>query len=976
MKQDDYDIPEVFRRAMEESGWKLDDRGEGSGPERPRPALPPPRRPSRFSRLLLLLGLLLLFLFSIRGIATFYTDWLWFDHLGYGGVFTKQLTTRIALFSTGFVVAAIVLLGTWLLARRRALRESSPIDPRYLELRGVRPLIIGVGLVMAFLFASAAAAQWEAVLRFLNRVPFGIQEPIFNKDVGFYIFQLPIAEFIQGWLLSLLLVALLGLVPIYAVNNLADIQRGNWRPFSSKAFRAHFFLMAGLFVLVWAAGYWLDTYRLLFSTRGVAYGAGYTDVRAVLWGLRAQFVLALLTAVLLFISIVRPLPRLVIGSGLAWILISILAGGIIPSLLQRYSVEPNELTLETPYIEHNIEFTRQAFDLNKVETRPFGQVRDLSAADVLENEAALRNIRLWDYRPLQQTYQQLQGLRPYYTFGEVDIDRYNIDGTVRQVMLAPRELDKSQLPAPSWVNRHLEFTHGYGVVMNPVNELTPEGQPEFFISDLPPRSTVPIEVTRPEVYFGEYTNDEVYVGSSRAEFSYPSGEENVYTNYEGTGGVPLNNFVRRLAYALRQSDANVLLSSDIDSDTQILINRQVQQRIRTITPFLTLDRDPYLVIDSGRLVWVQDAYTTSRDYPYSTPVTIPVQSNTPVTTPAEAGIPGPTRTFNYIRNAAKITVDAYNGDVTYYVSDAEDPILQSYAKTFPGVFRPLDDMPDSLQQHLRYPVDYFSVQARQYLTYHMTDPRMFYNKEDLWQIPTEFVGNVEQTIEPYYVSLPLPSQHQAEYLLIMPFSPATKNNMIAWMAARNDPENYGQLIVYELPKQELIFGPIQIEGRIDQEPTISQQFSLWDQRGSNVIRGNLLVLPLNQSFLYVEPVYLLSETNALPELKRIIVATNQSIAMEPTLEAALLALDRATQTAGGGETAPPPTNATGSETPQPTPAPLPAGATIDELVAAANDHLRAAEQAQRDGDWALYGQELAQLRQVLQQLAVLANETP
>lgn len=975
MSQGDYDIPEVFRRAMEDAGWKPDQgEGGGDGPRRP---LPPPDRNPRFNRWLLIAVAVILFLFSLGSLASFYTDWLWFDSLGYLDIFTTQLTTRVLVFIVAFVIAALVLAGNWWLARRRALRETSPLsNMNFLKPSSVGWIITLVGLGLAILFAGAAAGQWDVLLSYLNRVPFDVADPIFNRDIGFYIFELPVFEFIQGWLLSILFVTILGIVPIYAINNISDIQRGSWRPFSSPSFRSHILILGAVFLVLWALGSWLEIYRLLFSSRGVAFGASYTDMTASLWALRIQIVLTLLLAALLIWNIFRPNPRVLILTAGATIVVSLVAGSLLPSFLQRYVVEPNELTLEEPYIRHNIEFTRAAFDLDAIETTPFGQVADLSPQDLLDNEETLRNIRLWDYRPLQQTYQQLQALRPYYAFNEIDIDRYEIDGEVRQVMLAARELDKSQLPAPSWVNENLEFTHGYGVVMNPVDEFTSEGQPQFFIQDLPPRSNVGLEITRLEVYFGELTTDAVYVSSGREEFSYPDGEENVYTSYAGTGGILLDSFLKRVAFAVRQSDANVLLSNDITNSTRIQYRRQIQDRIRALTPFLELDRDPYIVIDdNGALVWIQDAYTISNDYPYSTPIGVQVGPST-ATTPAGAALPVPTRNVNYMRNSVKITVDAYNGDVNYYIADEDDPLLQTYARIFPGLFQPLSAMPEALQSHLRYPVDYFWVQARQYLTYHMTDVRVFYNKEDLWEIPSEIFDATQQTMEPYYVSLPLPGQTEPEYLLILPFSPVSKNNMIAWMAARNDRPGYGELRVYELPRQELVFGPMQVEGRIDQDPQISQQFSLWDQRGSRVIRGNLLVLPINQSFLYVEPIYLLSEANALPELRRVVTASNRGVAMEATLPTSLVSLSSSsfaeTPVLDGEQTAQ--QTADPDTGPLPTPVPIAADASVQSLVTQANLHLAAASAAQRDGDWARYGQELESLRITLEQLETLTAD--
>ncbi len=944
---------------MEEAGWRTEqDRGGGRPPRRP---LPTAARWPRYARTLIIFALALLLLFSLGSFATFYTDFLWFNHLGFRDMFVKRLSVRALVFVATFALAALILLGNWLAAQRQAARARTGAAPLPGLLAG-RLLIIGVGLFLAFLLASAASGTWEEVLLYLNSEPFGIADPVFGRDVGFYIFDLPVFRFFHGWLMAALVLALLGLLPIYFAPHLPDLQRGSRGPLTDPRFRRHVALLGGVLLLVWSAGYILDMFGLLYSSTGVAYGANYTDIRAGLWALRLQLLFMALTALALFYNAFRSSPRLPLFTGALWLAATLIVGGLMPGILQRYVVEPNELTLETPYIESNIEFTRRAFNLDTIRTVDFGPVVDLSSEDLLDSEDILRNVRVWDYRPLQQTYQQLQGLRPYYAFQDVDIDRYTIDGRQRQVMLSARELDKNKLPAPSWVNRNLEFTHGYGIVMNPVNEATSDGRPSFFIRDFPPQSRVEIEVTRPEIYYGELTNDTVYVGSNREEFSYPSGDENVYTNYAGTGGVVLDSFWKRLAFSLRQSDPNVLLNDDITSATRVQYRRNVQDRIRALAPFLLLDSDPYLVVNSeGRLIWLQDAFTASDAYPYATPIRIATRASA-TTTAGEFPTPAPM--VNYLRNSVKITVDAYDGTVAFYLSDPADPIINSYARAFPNMFRPLDDMPADLVAHLRYPEDLFATQARQYLTYHMTDIRIFYNKEDLWQIPTEIVSGSQTPSEPYYVTLPLPGSDTPEYLLILPFSPATKNNMIAWMAARNDPGAYGELVIYELPKQELIFGPGQIEGRIDQEPFISQQFSLWDQRGSNVIRGNLLVLPINQSFLYIEPIYLLSETSALPELKRIVTASNTSVAMAETLESSLRNL-----VSGAGVTLP--------VDDVETPAQPPTGelATIDALVAAANAHLVAAEEAQRQGDWAGYGRELAALRQILDELARLVEST-
>jgi uncharacterized membrane protein (UPF0182 family) len=959
MSRDNFDIPEVFRRAMEEAGWRGegggenggDDPGGGEGPHRQQGS------PTKFNRSLWLIGLLFILLLSFNWVVSVYTDWLWFTELSYESVWAKQWAVRIVVFIIAFIVAAAMLLGNWLYARRRAIRDTSPFMPQFLAPSGVSWLLAGVALFLAFTFASGATSQWEELLLFLNRIPFDISDPIFDRDIGFYIFALPVYEFLQGWFLSLIFLVLIGVVPIYAINNLPDIQRGRWRPQESIALRRHVAILGGLFLTLWAIGYLFDIYGLLYSPRGVVFGASYTDMNASLWALRAQFLFMILTAFAVFYNFLRFSPRPVLITGGLWLAATFILGGIYPGLLQRYAVEPNEIVREQPYIDHNIQFTRQAFDLNEIEVRPWDNVAVLSQEDLEINEDVVQNVRLWDYRPLQKTYEQLQALRPYYQFSQIDIDRYEIDGEVRQVMLAGRELNKENLPAPSWVNRNLEFTHGYGIVMNPVDSITSDGQPEFFIKDLPPQSSIDLQIERPELYYGEMTNDAVFVASDREEFSYPSGSENVYSNYEGVGGVPLNSLLKRIAFAIRLGDANVLLSDEIDSDTRVQFHRQIAERVRQITPFLAMDRDPYLVALDDHLVWIQDAYTVSNKYPYSTP--------------APSGV-------NYIRNSVKIVVDAYDGKVDYYVSDPDDPIIQAYDKALPGLFKSFSEFPPELISHIRYPQDLFDIQSEQYLAYHMTDTRVFYNKEDLWAIPMEIFDGAEQTMEPYYVYLRLREEVEPEYLLIQPFTPASKQNMIAWMAARNDPEHYGELVVYELPKQELVFGPLQVEGRIDQEPEISQQFSLWDQRGSRVIRGNLLVIPLSDSFVFVEPIYLLSDTSALPELKRVIVATDSRIAMRETLGEALLALleaegieDLTAEIDAEAEAE------LGEETAAPTPgAPLPLDATIEELIQSANSHFEAAEAAQKEGDWALYGQELQALNRDLQRLLEATGDEP
>lgn len=962
----DDDIPEVFRRAMEEAGWRGGDR-------EPRPQSAHPRKPWWTSRWFWIALLALIIFASFGWIVNTYTEWLWFGEVGYQDAWLKQWGAQLITFFIFFAIAAAFFLVNWHLARRRALRPPEA-GVQILSLPGVGALITAAGLFLAFILGQAAASQWEMFLRFIYRVPFGMTDPIYNRDLGFYIFELPVYQFLRGWFVPLVVLAILGAAIIYVINNLPRLQGRQLQLRSLPAtMRQHLAVLLSLFFLLWAIGYWFDLYRLLYSPQGVVYGAGYTDLTAVRPALWVQLVLMVLVALAVAYLAWRPDPRPVVVAVGLWLVATIGAAGIYPSLLQRYAVEPNELARETPYIENNIELTRFGFGLDDVQTQSFVPDEGVTEQDLAENEAALNNIRLWDYRPLQQTYRQLQELRPYYRFADVDIDRYEVGGEVRQVMLSAREIYKAGVSNPTWVNQRLEYTHGYGLVMNPVDQFTSQGRPVFYIQDLPPRSSVDIPIERPQIYFGELTDDVVHVNSNLDEFDYPSGDENVYTNYDGAGGVQLDQWLKRLAFAIRFGDANLILSDYITTETRTLFHRQIQERVRRIAPFLWQDSDPYLVISNGRLVWMLDTYTISDDLPYSQPFAPPAAVGAESAF-SELTVPSG---INYVRNAVKVTVDAYDGTVNFYVSDAEDPLIQTYQRAFPGVFKPFSAMPEDLISHIRYPVDMFLIQTRQYLTYHIENVQVFYNEEDLWQIPNEIFDGAQQPIEPYYVIFSLPEAEETEFLLIQPYTPNARNNMIAWIAARNDPPNYGQLQVYELPKQELIFGPIQVEGRIDQEPGISQQFTLWSQRGSRVIRGNLLTIPINNSFLYVEPIYLQSETSALPELRRVIVASGEYVVMRETLDEALTALIEAAPPVAEIVAEPPTEEEPGAaEGEQETPTDgedIPVDGTIEELVVSANEHYTAAEAAQRNGDWATYGREIEALQRDLEQLLELTG---
>jgi len=703
--------------------------------------------------------------------------------------------------------------------------------------------------------------------------------------------------------------------------------------------RSHLLLLGALLLALKAIGFWLDRFDLVYSPRGVVFGASYTDIHASLPVLGALAVLAGLCAVAALAQIARPGLRLVAGGLVMLVAVWILGLAVYPALLQRIRVTPNELAAERPFIVHNIRMTRQAYGLDRIEERLFPADESLDARALERNETTIKNIRLWDHRPLLRTFAQLQEIRTYYKFVDVDNDRYLVDGEYRQLMLSARELSYGHLQSRIWINEHLTFTHGYGAVVGPVNRITPEGLPEFFVKDIPPRASGGFPaITRPEMYYAEVSNEYALVRTRSQELDYPAGDQNVYSTYAGTGGIPLTTWARKLAFAGRFGEIKILLSNDLTPESRVMMYRSVTERVSQVAPFFRYDHDPYLVVrDDGRLFWMLDGYTTTSRYPYSEPV---------------AGV------GNYVRNSVKVTVDAYNGTLVFYNADPSDPLVRVYAGAFPGLLRPLAEMPADLRRHLRYPEDLFAIQARKYATYHMEDPQVFYNKEDLWAVPRRAIEGREREMEPYYTIMRLPGESKEEFILLTLFNPSRRDNMIAWLAARSDPPHYGRLVVYNFPKQKLVYGPRQIDARIDQDPVISQQLSLWNQRGSTVIRGSLLAIPIDQSLIYVQPLYLAaSEQGALPELRRVIVAYGNQIAMEPTLEQSL------TRIFGGrGERAAPTPVAARAATPEAPPA-----AAV--LAKRALEIFTRAQEALRRGDFAGYGAEQKNLEEVLKSLA-------
>ncbi len=868
------------------------------------------------------------------------TEWFWFQEVGYQTVFTVTLLSKIktgVLFGAAFfVIFGGSLLLAFHLSRSPLFGYEGYGTGFRLPLQEMGPgllkvLIPIVALVFSLFAAASGSAQWENFLRFLNPSAFGVPDPLFNQDIGFYVFQLPFLIHLYGWLKFVLLLTLAATGFLYLIRrSFLFIPPRIWK-FSTAA-RIHLAIIAALFFFWGVFGTWIDLNELLFTKRGVVFGPGYTDVTTQVWVLKLMMGLYALAGLSAIYFAIRPDWRLPVIFVLLLVAVSVLGRGIYPSIIQKFQVIPNEIVAETPYLERNIRYTRLAYGLTQMEEQEFPTEENLTAKDLEKNDLTVKNIRLWNHGPLLQTYGQLQEMRTYYKFTGVDNDRYTINGEYRQVMLSPRELSYPSLPSRTWVNEHLAYTHGYGVVLGPVNRISPEGLPEFFIKDIPPVSTTPLKVTRPEIYFGENSNEYVFVRTKMPEFDYPVGDKNVYSRYEGSGGVPLS-FLKKLIFAVHFRSVTLLLSDDITAGSRVMYHRNVRERVSMIAPFVHLDADPYLVISpEGRLLWFVDGYTVTDRFPYSEP------------TPQMG---------NYIRNTLKAVVDAYDGTVQLYVSDPTDPIMQTYGRIFPGVFKSLDLMPEALRNHIRYPAGLLAIQARMYRAYHMQDPQVFYNKEDLWAIPGKQVGGGQQAMDPYYTIMKLPDAAREEFILLSPFTPSMKDNMSAWMAARCDAPHYGKVIVYKFPKQKLVYGPRQIEARIDQDSFISQQLTLWQQRGSNVIRGSLLAIPIEKSILYVQSLYLAAANGQLPELKRVIVAYGNNIAMEETLDLALLKIF------GGGPTR-------DREAPAATQSAA-AGVEMSDRQTAieALGHFRKAQEFLRQGNWGAFGDELRKTGEIL-----------
>ena len=901
--------------------------------------------PLRFA----LAALALLLFLGGPSLLRFYTDWLWFGEVGYRTVFLTILRSQGTLFSLTFIVAT-----AWFVINLNvALSAIGNVRPVFTTREGIqvtlpggqqlRTLARGAALLLAAFIGLFFSGRWEEWLTWRFGVPFGVQDPILGRDVAFYVYSLPFLRLVQRGAQTLVVLAALSTAAIYLVSG--HLTSGFPSRLSvSPAARRHLLLLAGTFFLLLAWGAWFQRTEHLVESSGLIHGASYADVYGRMPAALLLMAVAVIGAALAvwqaFDSRNWPIP-LAIG---LYLFVSI-GGEVYSSVLQRFIVTPNEQVRETPFIEHNIAATRRAFGLEAVEERPLSGDALLTRADITNNAATLENVRLWDHQPLLETFGQIQEIRTYYDFVSVDNDRYRINGALRQVMLSARELNSASLPNRTWVNERLTFTHGYGLTLGPVNQVTSEGLPVLFVRDLPPQSTVDLKVDEPSIYFGELTNDYVIVRTGTREFHYPRGDENEFTQYAGTGGVSLGSLWRKLVFALRFGSYQIVLSDDIGPESKILFNRNIRDRIQRLAPFLRfLDQDPYLIVADGRLFWLYDAYTASNFYPYSTP----------------AG------QVNYIRNSVKFVIDAYNGTTTAYLADQDDPIAATYARIFPDTFKPLDEMPATIRSHVRYPEDIFAVQAQVFATYHMTQPAVFYNREDQWEVPSVDDGSDNRAMQPYYTIMRLPGESEAEFIQMLPFTPRRRDNLAAWLVARSDGEHYGKMRVFEFPKQKLVFGPRQVVARISQDQVIAPQITLWNQQGSQVIWGTLMVIPIEESLIYVRPLYLRASGGRIPELTRVIVAYENRIVMQETLEAGLAELF------GGKPTPPSTSTSTAAPTPGPAAAdgtrPAATSADLSALAAAAQAHYERAVTAQRSGDWATYGEELRQLGQVLEKM--------
>ncbi|MFZ1122108.1 MAG: UPF0182 family protein [Candidatus Binataceae bacterium] len=904
------------------------------------------------------LAALIIVMLIVLGLADeLLVDLLWFGVLGYRSVFLTQLGAQVTIFAAVWFVAFVAICGSGFIAlglsqereRLHIVRRSEEMTevnlPELIRALGDRIpwrlLVLGSSALLGLFAASGEASSWDTYLKGFYAVPFGHTDPALGKNLAFYVFTLPLLEDWRDLFMLILFLTAVVTGMVYWARGALDFRDSP--PRISRGAAAHFSVLLAVFFVQRAMNYWLARPELLLHSNGVVYGLRYVD--HVLWepGLWLLVLLSLVAAAISLANLGQRGLRLPVIAAIALFGPAIFLNLIQP-VIEKLYVKPDELRVEKPYLERNIALTRMAYHLDSVDVRQFNGKGTLTRASLEQDAPTVNNIRLWDPRPLLATYRQLQEIRLYYDFQDVDIDRYWINGKYTEVMLSPRELNISLLPdnAQTWVNRHLKFTHGSGLTMSPVNAKDSEGLPVFYIKNIPAESDVGFKVPQPAIYFGQEPDSYAIVKAATPEFDYPLGADNVYSYYKGTGGVPVSGLLRRLLFGYFYRDINLLVTRNILDGSRIMIRRNISDRVARLAPFLGQDRDPYVVLHDGHLVWILDCYTTSDHFPYS-------QRNS-------EGI-------NYIRNSVKVVVDAYNGTTDFYVADPADPIIRTWQRIFPAMFKPISAMSDDLRKHIRYPEDYFLIQADIYRTYHMTDPAVFYNREDQWGFPRENYAGETVPMQPYYVIMRLPGETHDEYILMLPMVPESRgtvrDNMISWLAARCDGTDYGHLFEFAFSKDRLFYGPYQIQARINQNPDISQQYSLWNQMGSKVILGNLLVFPIENALLYVEPLYIRAENGQLPELQRVIAAYSDRIVMGNDLGSTLNALFSAPV-----ET-PPPTISSAAA--QAVTTAMASGGTAQSPPAvkgdltAASMHYNRALAALRTGDWAQFGIEMQQL---------------
>jgi uncharacterized membrane protein (UPF0182 family) len=929
-----------------------------------------PRR--RRFKIWILIGVVLL-LVSFSRILSIYLSALWFGSLGYSSVYWYIFKAKIFLFLGSAILTALLLAATFLLFQR--LFGAYAFEQRTIVLnnqpfqfspaRFIRPLGWIVSAVFGLIYGFKLKEHWRQFALYLNQPPTSLHDPIFGKSLGFYLFSLPLYDLISSWLMGVAFIILCAAVAYSLLGLPQTVLKPSVRWSSGAAFRAVCCALA-LFFLVLSWRTYLARFPYLWQDHPSFSGVTYTEANYTLPALLIVAVALIIAAIIALVNAfaVRRFSLLVIAIGLP-IVVYVIGVVLVPSYIQGFIVKPNELDRETPYITHNIEWTRRGFGLEHIESRDFEAEASIAGLDIAGNRASFDNIRLWDWRALQDTLRQIQAIRTYYDFPDVDVDRYVIGGQTRQMMIAPREFNLDNLPASSrnWVNERLIYTHGYGVTVNSANGFTPEGLPQFVLSNMPVQSGAPdIKVTRPEIYYGELTDHYVYVNTAQKEFDYPQGEQYVSTTYAGTGGIQIGNRLRRMLLAWTLGDLSKLpFSNAITSESRVLINRNIREIVDGVAPFLVYDHDPYIVVNNeGRLFWIIDAFTESPYYPYSSHHDVAGNS------------------VNYVRNSVKVVIDAYHGSAVFYVFDNQDPLIAAYQRIFPVLFRDASQMPTDLRAHVRYPENLLRAQGEVYNLYHTQNPKTFFQREDVWSIARQITldkdGKKQSTpIDPYFLLMQLPGEAQAnEFVMIMPFTPANRNNLIGWMAGRSDGENYGKLLVYNFPTSRLIDGPLQIDARIDQNAQLSAQFTLWNNQGSRVIRGHLLVIPIGRSVLFVEPVYLQAEHSPMPELRIVVLATHEKLAYGSTFSEAM------TNLFGEAAQAPPPTTS-GQTGPSPQPGATPAPAAtpsqnLQQLVIKAIQEFEDYQRLTSQGKYGEAGQKLEQHRRTLEEIRKLTGQ--